>query len=171
MEASQDEPGPLHAPVFEPLRIDKAARQIFPSVSYAHGALTEVLNSGWDDMFSVPVEHLYLVNNLGGRREEWYEHRTTTDRYVLIDGALTVALFDGRKTSASFGTLEVIDLTALGSGGYSGLVIPPGVWHSFRIDSERVMLLNAKTPAYNRESPDKYRMQMPNDLTSFTWES
>jgi dTDP-4-dehydrorhamnose 3,5-epimerase len=170
MSSQQDAPGPDHAPEVEALRIEGAARQRFPSVSYANGVLTELLNAQWADMFSAPVEHLYLIENLGERREEWYEHRHTTDRYVLINGEITVALFDARHESPSFGTLDIVALEAVGSGGYSGLAIPPRVWHSFRNDSERVLLMNAKTPGYNRDSPDKYRLSMPHELTSFTWE-
>lgn len=169
MKASQDQPGPDHAPNVVPLTIDGAVCQTFPIVSYGHGVLTELHNSSWSDMFSEPIGHLYLVSNLGGRREEWYEHRLTTDRYVLIEGALTVALFDARRESTSFGTLELVELSSVSSGETAGLIIPAGVWHSFRIHSERALLMNAKTPRYDRDDPDKYRMEMPNELCDFSW--
>lgn len=170
MESMQDAPGPDHEPVVTPSAIDGVVRQRFPSVTYAHGALTEIVNSAWHDMFTLPVEHLYVVANSAGRREEWYEHRLTTDRYVLLSGSIRVALFDPRVASTTRGVLDVIDLSEVGGTGDSGLVIPAGVWHSFRIDSERAVLVNAKTPGYQRSNPDKYRLAMPNELTPFTWE-
>jgi dTDP-4-dehydrorhamnose 3,5-epimerase len=169
MDATQDEPGPDHAAVLDPLTIEGAARQAFPTVTYGHGALIELCNANWHDMFSAPIEHLYIVDNLGGRREEWYEHRLTIDRYVLIEGNVTVALFDARRESPSLGTLELVELESASSGKPAALVIPAGVWHSFRINSERVLLMNAKTPGYNRANPDKYRMPMPNERCDFSW--
>jgi len=169
MHATQDSPGPRHAPLLSELAIDGALSQVFPTVHYDHGALTELHNSSWTDMFGDPIEHMYILDNPGGLREEWYEHRIVTDRYVLLAGSLTVALFDARQDSASFGTQLTLQLHGVGNGGTSGLVIPPFVWHSFRVDSERVLLLNAKTPGYDHVNPDKFRMPMPNDLTPFVW--
>lgn len=170
MRAQQDAPGPNHEPETRQTRIAGVTVTRFPTVEYAHGGLTELHHESWSSMFVDPIEHLYVVSNGGQqKREEWYEHRVTTDRYIMMQGRADVALFDGRPSSPTSGILELHDLVAL-RDGWAGLVIPPGVWHSFRITGDRMMLLNAKTPGYVRENPDKYRMPMPNDRIDFTWD-
>lgn len=171
MHAKQDSPGPDHEPEFRTTTIEGVIVQRFPTVAYTYGGLTELHNQRWSGLFTDPIEHLYVVaNDDPSRREEWYEHRTTTDRYVLLDGAARVALFDSRAGSPTEGALELHDLAPLRLG-WSGLLIPPGVWHSFRITGDRMVLLNAKTPGYVRENPDKFRMPMPNERVGFTWDN
>ena len=170
VDTVKDAPGPPHDPEVEHLDIEGAIRERFPSVDYRDGTLTEVVNDRWRDMYEEPVEHIYFIVNHGGAaREEWYVHRQVTDRYVLVSGAVTVALFDDRPNSPSFEMVVIAELGGLDEGGFSGLKIPPGVWHSLRPTSERVVLMNTKFPAYNRENPDKYRMPMPNERCSFEW--
>ncbi len=169
MHAQQDAPGPEHEPEVRATAIVDVTITRFPTVSYEYGGLTELHNERWTSLFEEPIEHLYVVANFEQRhRQEWYEHRTTTDRYVMLEGRADVALFDGRAGSPSEGTLEVHELVGIREG-WAGLVIPAGVWHSFRITGDQMVLLNAKTPGYVRESPDKYRLPMPNERVDFTW--
>lgn len=170
VRAQQDAPGPDHRAETRTTAIDGVILQRFPSAAYAHGLLTELHNERWSSMFTEPIEHVYLVSNdESGARQEWYEHRQSTDRYVVLEGSVRVALFDGRSDSTTHGVLEVYDLVRA-RDGWAGLRIPPGVWHSFRITGERLMLMNAKTPGYQRENPDKFRMPMPNDQVDFSWD-
>ena len=170
MQTTTDAPGPDHTPVLSQLAIDGVFTEQFPSVAYKQGTLTEVVNSKWQDLFSEPVEHLYFISNSGDRvREEWYVHHKVLDRYVLIDGKAKVALFDDRESSPTFETLIVVDLAGIEQGGVSGLRIPAGVWHSFSYQTEKLLLMNAKHPGYNRDEPDKFRMPMPNERTNFHW--
>ena len=162
--------GPDHAPDVEALDIDGAFRERFPRVAYRYGYLTEVLNDRWADIYSQPVEHLYFLSNPdASSRDEWYVHHRITDRYLLIDGHLDVALFDAREGSRTFGTLIVVELGSIEDGGFAGLLIPPGVWHSFSSRRERLLLMNAKTPSYDRTDPDKSRLPMPNETVDFRW--
>lgn len=171
MDVRPDPPGPDHRPIITAGLIEGVIVQTFPTVAYAHGALTELVNGSWNGMFSDPIEHLYLVDNPADHgRSEWYEHARTRDRYVLLAGRLTVALFDARPDSATTGTLQVTQLDPVGVGASaSGVVIPPGVWHSFEPSGDRLLLLNAKTPGYDRRAPDEVRMPMPNERVDFTW--
>ncbi len=170
MTERRDRPGPDHEPTVELLAIEGVVQERFPTVRYEHGGLIEIVNASWNDMFDSPLEHLYLLNNDGPRaRGEWYVHHIVTDRYVLIDGIVDLALFDAREGSVSHGALIVTTLGPLGGTEASGVRIPPGVWHSFRYRSPRMLLLNAKTPGYDRAAPDKYRVGMPNEQTAFEW--
>ncbi|MER3388711.1 MAG: hypothetical protein RJQ01_01635 [Microcella sp.] len=170
MAERRDDPGPDHAPEVTRLAIEGVIVERFPTVRYEHGALTEIVNASWGDMFAQPIGHLYMLDNAGPRaRDEWYVHHVVTDRYVLVDGMLDLALFDARDGSPTNGELVVTSLLPIGADGPSGVTIPAGVWHSFRYRSERMMLINAKVPGYNREAPDKYRLPMPNEHTDFRW--
>ncbi|UYN82556.1 MAG: hypothetical protein KIT89_07265 [Microcella sp.] len=170
MDATRDAPGPDHGPENRTTTIDGVIVSRFPTVGYTYGGLTELHNERWSGMFTEPIEHLYVVaNDDPSKREEWYEHRQTTDRYVLLEGAARVALFDGRPDSPTSGVLELHDLVSIREG-WAGLLIPAGVWHSFRITADRMFLLNAKTPGYDRENPDKFRMPMPNERVDFSWD-
>ena len=167
-----DSGGPDHRSEVETLAIDGVVRERFPRVAYQHGSLTEVVNRSWHDMFDSGVEHLYLISNPNAEsRDEWYVHQHVTDRYVIVDGHLDVALYDGRADSPTAGTLLVTELLGIEDDGFAGLRIPNGVWHSFSSRRERLILMNAKSPGYDRTKPDKQRMPMPNDEVDFSWSS
>lgn len=167
----KDTAGPVHSTRRVPLEIEDAWLEIFPTVEYQYGFLTEVANQGWEGMHQGdPLGHLYFVMSDGSEpRVEWYVHEKTLDRYVLVQGKLRVALFDSRIGSPTEGKLEVFEIGGLNSGLPQGMRIPPGVWHSFKPLDGEYLFLNAKHPGYNQADPDKYRIEMPNDRCDFTW--
>lgn len=168
----KDAAGPIHSVEVLPTDIDGVFLERYPSVDYQYGTLVEVMNQRWADGMHqrLDVRHLYFVVNDGSlAREEWYVHNECTDRYVLIQGRLSVALYDDRQHSPTFGRLFTIKIGAIGSELSNGLSIPPGVWHSFNPTDGAMVLCNAKSPGYNRSEPDKYRIPMPNEATNFTW--
>lgn len=140
-----------------------------PSVNYEHGFLSEVLNEKWDSIYLEPIEHMYVITNAKTHREQWHVHNHTVDRYLLIQGEVEVALFDNRENSESHKKLERLTLTSLGTDGPQGLRIPAGVWHTFRSLSDGFILLNSKTPGYNRENPDKYVLPFQQSEITFNW--
>lgn len=168
---NQDSVGPIHFSEQIPLEIVDAWLERYPTVEYRYGFLTEVANKAWSGMHQGdPMEHLYFVLNNGAEpRVEWYVHKKTLDRYVLVSGQLRVALFDAREDSPSHGELLVFEIGGLTSDLPQGMRIPPGVWHSFKSVAGEFMFLNAKYPGYNQADPDKFRMPMPNDLCDFDW--
>ena len=160
---SKDGRGPAHHPVQTPsVTVDGVIKESFPYVDYEHGTLTEVFRTEWaGGVFGSdePINHLYTVfAPSGGTRKEWYFHQDTLDRFIVLQGSLDVGLYDAREHSATFGKFEVVSLEGLGSGNPSGLRIPPGVWHSLSWASPSGFFLNAKTPPFNRETIDKYRV-------------
>lgn len=171
VDGQRDAQGPEHTATLTPTTIEGVFLFKFPQVAFDNGLLTEVYHSTWAQLFGEPIDHLYFVLNTSRAREEWYYHQHTKDRYVLANGALEIVLFDARKDSATFGTLLSFTLTGLSEtqSDNHGMVIAPGVWHSFRTVSETALFMNLKTPGYNRELPDKFRVSMPNDLCDFSW--
>ena len=76
-------------------------------------------------------------------------------------------LYDGRTDSPSFGGFEVHSLT----GSSSGLLrIPPGVWHATQNWGEgETAIINFPTRPYDRETPDKYRIDPHSGEIPFDW--
>ena len=139
--------------------------RVTPYVDH-RGALTEVVN------FDCPfwredVVYAYCFTIRPGRIKGWGMHRLQTDRYFLVRGSVRTVLYDGRSDSPSFGAFEVHSLT----GAASGLLrIPPGVWHaSQNWGEDEAAILNFPTRAYDREEPDKYRIDPHSGEIPFDW--
>jgi dTDP-4-dehydrorhamnose 3,5-epimerase len=128
------------------------------------GSLTEVVN--FDDPFwDEPVVYSYCFTIRPGRIKGWGMHLKQADRYFLTQGSLRVVLFDGRVQSPTQGKFAEFHFTEAARGR---LLIPPGVWHADHNwgDTEAV-LLNFPTRAFDREHPDKHRIDPASDEIPF----
>jgi dTDP-4-dehydrorhamnose 3,5-epimerase-like enzyme len=166
----KDENGPNHWAEIQTCQIDGVKFQKSPIVKYSAGLICEVKNQRWENLYDSTLHHMYIIYDDTLAEREWGMHKKSTDRYLLIKGRIEVVLFDGRdpKNTEPF----VCELSGADEGDYSGLMIPPGVWHSFRnLDKNEIILMNFKFPEFNREDVDKYRLPMPNELTDFQWQS
>jgi len=164
----KDKNGPIHQATIKSCKIPGVLFQRSPIVKYEAGVICEIKNERWQNLYEGRLDHIYVIYDDTQSKRDWGMHQITTDRYLLLKGSIEVALFDGRKSGAS----EVVVFTLHGSGGgdFSGVLIPPGVWHSFRnLDNTELILMNFKHPEFNRDDVDKYRLPMPNELTSFEW--
>jgi dTDP-4-dehydrorhamnose 3,5-epimerase-like enzyme len=153
-------------PVFENLKIKDTFLIKARTVSYNNSTLVEAYREGWGG-FETGIKHLYWITTYKGVTRDWGVHKYTTDRYFAVHGEIEVALFEGRKQEPLFGQMSTIILS---SDKGEGLVIPPGVYHTFRAISPVVVLLNSKSPAYNEENPDKEKLPLKNDLIPLVWE-
>jgi dTDP-4-dehydrorhamnose 3,5-epimerase len=119
------------------------------------GSLTEAVN--FDDPFwDEPIVYSYSVTIRPGRIKGWGMHRRQADRYFLAFGNIRVVLFDGRVNSPTHARFAEFHLT---DASRARLLIPPGVWHADQNwgDTEAV-LINFPTRPYDREHPDKHRI-------------
>jgi dTDP-4-dehydrorhamnose 3,5-epimerase len=131
------------------------------------GTLMEAIN--FDDPFwEEPVVYAYAFTVAPGRIKGWGMHRRQTDRYAALAGKLRVVLYDGRPASPTFQRFAEFHF-ADESPGF--LRIPPGVWHADQnIGDAPCRLINFPTRAYDRDDPDKYRIdpasgEIPFDFT------
>jgi len=141
-------------------------RATLPLVRYNDSILVEAHRDGWEGLFSEPLRHLYWIVTSRGVERNWGRHDVTTDHYAAISGVLEVALIDGRRGSPSENQQLVVTLD--GSTG-DGLIIPPGVWHTFRSVSETGILLNSKSPPYDPGHPDKHVVPLADERFGFSW--
>jgi dTDP-4-dehydrorhamnose 3,5-epimerase-like enzyme len=92
--------------------------------------------------------------------DRWHVHRVQVDRFLVLLGEMTLALFDGREGSRTKGLLDVIRLAGVpGSNPTSPsprdftiymLPIPPGVLHSLgNLSSAPFLYQNYPTELYN----------------------
>lgn len=152
-------------PETEELAIAGVHRVRHRVVDYNDSLLVEAQRDGWDGLYGGGIDHLYWIVTGRGVRRDWGRHQVTTDRYSAVYGELEVALVDGRDDSPTAGVQLVVPLRAADG---DGLLIPPGVWHTFRAVSEEVVLLNAKSPSYDPGHVDKEKRPIDGSF-GFRW--
>ncbi len=165
----QVSPGPNHRTTLVKTEIDGVTLMTVPVMAYEYGLLGEIFNPDWESIFREPIEHMYVINNVGHERGHWHMHRVTTDRYVLIQGEIEIALYDDRPASSTYQSLIKVILVQIGAAGAQGLRIPPGVWHTFRSKDLSFTLLNNKYPKYDSENPDKFVRSFEEAGFEFAW--
>jgi dTDP-4-dehydrorhamnose 3,5-epimerase len=131
------------------------------------GSLIELVN--FDDPFWVePVVYSYAITVAPGRIKGWGMHKLQVDRYAVLCGSLRVVLYDGRPDSPTFQQFAEFQFADEAPGF---LRIPCGVWHADQnVGEAPCRLINFPTRAYDRASPDKYRIdptsgEIPFDFT------
>jgi dTDP-4-dehydrorhamnose 3,5-epimerase len=130
---------------------------VAPAVVHAdhRGTLMEAVN--FDNPFwEEPVLYAYSFTVAPGRIKGWGMHKRQTDRYVALAGRLRVVLYDGRPDSATFERFAEFSFADEAPGF---LRIPPGIWHADQnVGEVPCRVLNFPTRPYDREAPDKYRI-------------
>lgn len=96
--------------------------------------------------------------------DKWHHHQNQVDRFVCVRGRIALALYDGRETSSTKGSLEVIDLVGAQDKEMEEIkktgrkkdketyivTIPEGVYHCYKnIGDEDCILVNFPTQLYN----------------------
>lgn len=130
------------------------------------GSLTEAVNfdnAFWDE----PIVYSYCFTIRPGRIKAWGMHKRQADRYFVAAGLVRVVLYDGRAASRTFGSFAQFHMT---EDARALLLIPPGVWHGDQNygDTDAVML-NFPTRPFDRDDPDKYRIDPHSDEIPFDW--
>lgn len=156
--------GTRDQPTAERIQGVESAR-LEPQVDH-RGSLFEVVN--FDHPFwQEPVVYAYGITIRPGRIKGWGVHKLQTDRYLIARGSVRVVLFDGRSESPTQG---LIDVRQLRGEDPSLLRIPPGVWHADQNwGDDDALILNFPTNPYNREAPDKYRLDPHSGEIPFDW--
>ena len=138
-----------------PPPIDGVVLKHIRPVATATGYLTEMWRGAWGlDQFG--VDQVFMRTLYPGAISGWHAHATTTDRLFCAAGAMRLSLFDGRRTSPSFGTLFHV---VAGDKRPTMVVVPPGIWHGVKsIGAETALLINIVDRAYSYDSPDHWRL-------------
>jgi len=129
------------------------------------GRVMELLRS--DDELFDQFGQVYLTTAYPGVVKAWHAHERQTDHFAVIGGMAKIALYDGRKESASFGAVEEYF-----SGQHNPLLIkiPPGVYHGFKaIGDSEVLLINIPSEPFNRNEPDEQRLDPYENDIPYNW--
>jgi dTDP-4-dehydrorhamnose 3,5-epimerase len=136
-----------------------------PQVDH-RGTLTEVVNFD-NDFWDEPIVYAYCFTIRPGRIKGWGMHLKQADRYFLCAGSVRVVLHDGRVRSPTYGAFAEFHLT---EESRALLLIPPGVWHGDQNwGASDAQVLNFPTRPFNREDPDKYRIDPYSGMIPFDW--
>lgn len=155
--------------IMHPLKINKDAS----------GVLVETLRADWKGIYGPGREfkmQYYSITPSGMARDEnlWHCHPTIQeDRFLVVKGAIVVAIADNRMESATCGLLNLFHMQA-DKDPYI-LLIPKRTLHGFMVVSrEPAILLNFPTALYdlkeeNRVNHKQAKVKLENG-ESFSWD-
>jgi dTDP-4-dehydrorhamnose 3,5-epimerase-like enzyme len=145
------------------------------------GTLTELLRADWDRVYGeeMPFAQTYVsVTVPGFARDEdrWHVHERQTDRFVVLSGAIVVAIADARPTSATRGNLLLALMAAAedAPAPYM-LTVPPGTLHGLIALGDRPAVLQ-NFPTRLWDASDEGRIGFADaavtlpDGSPFTWD-
>jgi dTDP-4-dehydrorhamnose 3,5-epimerase len=97
----------------------------------------------------------------------WHAHGRTTDRLFVSTGQITLALYDGRQASPTYGLVSEFQLSVHQP---QLVVVPPGVWHGLIVGGTTpTILLNLTDQPYSYEAPDHWRLPPDTDRIPYSF--
>lgn len=129
------------------------------------GRLGEIFRA--DDPWFERFGQVYFTTTYPGVVKAWHYHKKQTDHFYVIKGMLKVALYDERKDSPTYGTVNELYL----GEHCPGLVrIPPGVQHGWMCVSEsEAYIVNVVSEPYNYAQPDEFRTPPHDNHIPYDW--
>ena len=148
------------------MRIDGVKVKTLRTIPDDRGHLTEILRC--DDEFFVKFGQVYCTTTYPGVVKAWHYHKVQWDHITCVRGMIKVALWDGRQSSPTAGTLNEF---YLGDHDPMLLVIPPMVYHGWKCTGlEEAYIINLPTEPYNHEVPDEFRLPAhANGIIPYDW--
>lgn len=130
------------------------------------GSLCELFDLRWSE-YPDPFFYSYFFTIRPGIVKGWNYHAEHEDRYCIIQGELSLVLYDTRPESPTCGVLNRIIL----SHHRRQLVnVPKCVWHAdHNIGSTDTLVVNFPTMAYRHDAPDKYRLPIDTPLIPYSF--
>ena len=133
--------GPIHDVIFRPTR----------PVPHEDGHVTEVAQLNWGEI-DQPIVQVHTTTTFPGRHRAWGLHQRSTDRLFVVSGLVKLAVFDGRLSSPTYGSVTDLVLSQKNPGL---LIIPPYLYHGWKnIGVTQAIIINMPTEIYDYEAPD-----------------
>lgn len=132
----------------------------------ARGRVLKVWRRDDPKVCSWKIEEVYLSTINSKAVKAWHRHKRMTLRYVCVNGAVRVGMYDDRPGSVTEGSSMTVLLSDGGSPlhyGFSVLVIPPMVWNGFcsSLPDKPATILNLPNQAHD---PDEIERIHPRDF-------
>jgi dTDP-4-dehydrorhamnose 3,5-epimerase len=132
---------PIEGVIFRPTR----------PVPHEDGHVTEVARASWE-VLRAPVVQVHITTTFPGRVRAWGLHPLGTDRLFVVSGLVKIAVFDGRKTSRTFGALNEFVVSEKNPGL---LIVPPNLYHGWKnIGTSEAIIINMPDRMYDYDQPD-----------------
>jgi dTDP-4-dehydrorhamnose 3,5-epimerase len=132
-------------------QIDGLEMKPIRPVPHEDGTLVEVGRAAWPE-FTDPIVQVHVTTTLPGRIRAWGLHQRTTDRLFVVHGLISLVVYDGRRKSASFGTLNEFKICERNP---AVIVIPPNIFHGWKnIGTSEAFIINMPSQQYNYDDPD-----------------
>ena len=115
----------------QPLRIIPTSGGPVLHLLRADYALMPTFPNGFGEFYFSEVEYLAIKG--------WKRHTLQTQLFAVPYGQLKLVLYDGRANSKTKG--QILELTLGRPDNYCLVTIPPGIWYSFKAESNPIALL------------------------------
>jgi dTDP-4-dehydrorhamnose 3,5-epimerase len=139
-------------------------------VPHEDGTLAEVARAAWPEI-DLPIVQVHLTTTLPSRIRAWGLHEASTDRLFVVDGLVSIVVYDGREASPTFGFVNEFRVSARNPGL---LVIPPNLYHGWKnIGVDEAFIINMPSNQYEHDEPDAldlpYESPMAQQVVPFRW--
>ena len=139
--------------------------KLTPTIEDERGELVEVYRPSWGISAPSDLVHAYYTTLRPGVIKGWVVHKFQDDRIFVFQGTQNWAFFDSRPESLTY--KNVVKFT-FSERNRALIIIPKGVFHAVKnVGAQDTMFINLPTKAYDRESPDKFRLPVKNDLIPY----
>ena len=120
-------------------------------VAHADGHVSEIARASWD-IIEKPIVQVHMTTTLPGRVRAWGLHQLGSDRLFVVSGLIRLAVFDGRKDSATFGKTAEYIVSEKTPGL---LTIAPSLYHGWKnIGTTEAIVINMPDRVYDYDNPD-----------------
>ncbi len=134
-------------------------------ISDERGRLGEIMRADdpWFDRFG----QVYFTTTYPGVVKAWHYHKKQTDHFYVVRGIVKIALYDERKDSPTYGTVNEL---YLGEHCPGLLRIPPGVLHGWMcVGQSEAYIVNVVSEMYNYSEPDEFRTHPHENHIPYDW--
>ena len=129
------------------------------------GRLGEIMRA--DDPWFEKFGQVYFTTTYPGVVKAWHYHKKQTDHFYVAQGTVKIALYDRRKDSPTYGSVNEV---CLGEHCPGLLRIPPGVEHGWMCVSEtEAYIINFVSEMYDYSEPDEFRTDPHDNNIPYDW--
>lgn len=129
------------------------------------GRLGEIMRA--DDPWFEKFGQIYFTTTYPGVVKAWHYHKIQTDHFYVAKGLVKIGLYDDRKDSKTYGTVNQV---YLGEHCPGMVKIPPGVYHGWMCASDtEAYIINLTTEMYNYSEPDEHRLEPHDNHIPYDW--
>jgi dTDP-4-dehydrorhamnose 3,5-epimerase len=129
------------------------------------GRLMEILRAD-DDLFET-FGQVYMTTTYPGVVKAWHLHKKQTDNIACLQGTIKLAVYDPREDSPTY---KEVNEFYLGTHNPILVQLPAGIYHGWMcVGQEEAIVVNVPTEAYNRESPDEFRLDPHENDIPYDW--